>query len=92
MVDARDSTDAVAQVRFHLHARLFVGPLYLPERNELQSGESDDCEEIMTLAKELVTRGFAVWVYNHDSVAQLPNGEGQYRLIAEWNAHGKQMR
>lgn len=76
-------------MKYHLHARLFEGPLNDPKRNELQSGESDDREEIMTLAKDLVTRGFAVWVYNHDPFEQLPNGEGQYRLIAEWDSRGE---
>lgn len=92
MVDARHPAEAAGPMKYHLHARLFEGSLYSPARNELQSGESDDREEITTLAKELVTRGFSVWVYVHDPVQRLPNGEGQYRVVAEWNCHGERVK
>ena len=78
--------------RFHVHARLFVGTLDAPQRNELQSRESDDLAEITALAEELSARGFAVWLYAHDH-ATGPNGHrAPYRVIAEWTGDGNRIR
>lgn len=76
---------------FHLHARLFEGTLAAPTRNELQSAESDDRAEVMALAEQLAARGFAVWLYEHGPT-RLTNGEGAYRVIAEWNVAGDRVR
>ncbi len=56
---------------YHLHARLIEGSLARPERNELQSAETDDRQEIMMLAAQLVTRGFTVWIYEHGAAPRL---------------------
>ncbi len=66
---------------FHLHARLFEGPLSKPERNELQSAENDDWDDIRALAGELLARGFTVWIYDHGKQSPLP-GAGDYRVVA----------
>lgn len=79
-------------MKYHFHARLFEGPLNDPKRDELISGEADDREEIMTHVKELVTLGFAVWVYVHDPLLRTADGNGQYRVVAEWNSRGDQLR
>lgn len=71
---------------YHVHARLLEGTLDAPTRNELQSTESDDRDEIMRFARELTSRGFDVWVYEHDHVAG-PNGHrAPYRVIAQLSA------
>lgn len=49
--------------RWHLHARLFTGPLSAPERNELHTAEGDDRVELEELADELRERGYRVWLY-----------------------------
>lgn len=77
---------------FHLHARLFEGPLDAPARNELQSAESDEYGVVIGLAEELASRGFSVWVYEHQH-GPGPNGHhAPYRVIAEWDAHGQRLR
>lgn len=74
---------------YHLHARLFEGPLNDPARNELQSRESDSMPAVVELAEELAARGFAVWVYEHDhTLGRTASGEGAYRVVAEWRAGG----
>lgn len=77
--------------RYHLHARLFTGSLAAPVANELQSRESDDRDEVLALAQELVARGLAVWLYEH-AHGPGPNGHlAPYRVIAEWGTtHGAQ--
>lgn len=82
---ARPASSVVASVSsYHVHARLFEGTLADPVRNELQSAESNDREEVMTFAKELSARGFTVWVYEH-AHGSGPNGHNApYRLIATW--------
>ncbi|MGH3570113.1 MAG: hypothetical protein ACRDRH_29725 [Pseudonocardia sp.] len=57
---------------YHLHARLIEGPLEKLVRNELRSAESDDKQEIMLRARELVARGFTVWIYEHGDRPRLP--------------------
>ena len=57
---------------YHLHARLVEGPLEKLVRNELRSAESDDKHEIMLRARELVARGFTVWIYEHGNAPRLP--------------------
>lgn len=61
--------------------------LAAPERNELQSRETDDHAEAVRLAEELSSRGFAVWLYRHEhhhpEAGPLP---GPYRVIGEWRA------
>lgn len=57
---------------YHLHARLIEGPLAKLERNELRNAESDDKQEIMLRATELVARGFTVWIYEHGDAPRLP--------------------
>lgn len=49
--------------RYYLHARLFVGTLDAPTRNELRAAESDDRAELETLAVELRAAGWRVWLY-----------------------------
>lgn len=82
---ARPVTPVVTAVStFHVHARIFSGTLDAPTRNELQSAETDDRDEVMGLAEELSARGFTVWVYQHDHRPG-PNGhQAPYRVIAEW--------
>ena len=71
---------------FHVHARAFTGSLAAPERNELQSAESDDLDEVMALAEDLVGRGMAVW---HDHG---PTNATAYKVVAEWRATGERVR
>ncbi len=66
---------------FHLHARLFKGPLRKPEHNELQCAEADDWDDIRALADELLGRGFTVWIYDHGQRCPLP-GASDYRVVA----------
>lgn len=81
----------VDPVRYHLHARLFEGPLQAPTRNELQSDESDDFAAVAEIAARLTSAGFAVWIYEHGPVPTA-NGEGAYRVIAEWRPDGTRAR
>lgn len=74
---------------WHVHARAFSGSLAAPERNELQSAESDDYDEVMALAEDLVARGMATWVYSHDHSGANATA---YRVVAEWRATGERVR
>lgn len=77
---------------YHLHARMFVGSLVAPTRNELQTDESDDLDEVVRLAEHMVDEGFAVWVYEHVHGVG-PNGRhAPYRLVAEWAPDGCRRR
>lgn len=73
---------------YHLHARLFEGPLDDPSRNELQSRESDDFDEVLELARVLVDAGFCVWVYTHEHHPALNGDRSPYRVVAEWGRGG----
>lgn len=55
--------------RYHVHARLCDSRT---RRDELQSGETEDLDEALTLAKELADRGFTSWVYGHQHVVHDP--------------------
>ena len=77
--------------KFHLHARVFEGTLDAPCRNELQSEESDDFSEVAAIARRLSDAGFAVWIYEHGPVP-MANGQGAYRVVAEWRPDGAQLR
>lgn len=74
---------------WHVHARAFSGSLAAPQRNELQSAESDEYEEVEALAEELVGRGFAVWLYRHDHRG---TNATAYQVVAEWRATGERVR
>jgi hypothetical protein len=70
---------------YHLHARLFEGPLAAPTRDELQTRHSDDYGAAVALAEELASRGFSVWLYEHEH-RNGPSGHqaSPYRVIREW--------
>jgi N6-adenosine-specific RNA methylase IME4 len=77
---------------YHLHARLLEGGLQAPTRDEVQSHESEDREEIVAIADRLSGRGFWVHVYVHDRRrGWLTSGEGALVVVAEW-ARGERLR
>lgn len=49
--------------RYRLDARRFSGPLCAPVRNDSEAHESDDWQAVGETARNLVTRGFTVWIY-----------------------------
>lgn len=57
----------------------------------MQSREGDDFPRVVALAEQLAARGFAVWVYEHGP-DRGADGEGAYRVIAEWGADGTRRR
>lgn len=75
---------------YHLHARLFRGPLLDPLRNEFQSRETDDWHEVLGLAEELAGRRFAVWVYDHGHPSPYLTGS-DYRVVAEYSMSGERV-
>jgi len=81
---------------FRVHARSFEGSLADPQRNELRSADADGWDEVVGLAEELVVRGFAVWVYQHDHPTGSRPGDpcaaSSYRVVAEWRADGRRVR
>jgi hypothetical protein len=74
--------------KYHLHARLHEGPLGHPVRNELQTRESDDLAEVKRLAKDLVTDGFTVWIYDHGNTA-VASGGSNYRTVLRYRPDGQ---
>ena len=74
--------------KYHLHARLHEGPLGNPVRNELQTRESDDLAEVKRLARDLVTDGFTVWIYDHGNTA-VASGGSNYRTILRYRSDGQ---
>ena len=56
---------------YHLRARLIVGPLRSPTRDEARDVESDDRSELARLATTLRSEGFTVWIFRH-GVAPVP--------------------
>lgn len=76
---------------YHLHARLIEGTLEEPVRNELRTFESDDFVTITAQAEDYAGSGYSVWIYDH-SPHPMPNGEGSYRVIAEWGHGGTRRR
>lgn len=78
--------------RFHLHARLIEGSLAAPERNELQTSETDEHGAALALAEDMARRGFAVWVYEHRHHDGTGCQTDPYRVIAECRADGSRVR
>lgn len=73
---------------YHLHARLFEGPLSAPVRDELQTRETDDLAAVQVHAKELAARGFTVWIYDHGHHTEVP-GASNYRTIFKYLPDGR---
>ena len=84
---ARPSLAPVVAVRFHLHARLLIGSLAEPKINDLQTREHDDWDVLVTLARELVSRGFTVHAYEHAGGSHMVH-EADYRCVREWRPGG----
>lgn len=57
---------------YHLEARLFVGPLAAPLRDEWRVHATDDPRAAERWACEQFTEGFTVWVYDHSHPDPLP--------------------
>lgn len=72
-----------SMARYHLHARLLTGSLAAPDRDELQTRESEDQDHLRVLAEELADRGFTVWMFVHTHGTHVPPHE-RYRLIEAW--------
>jgi hypothetical protein len=76
---------------YHLHARLLEGTLLDVTRNELQSRETDDWDQILAFGGELAERGFAVWVYDHGHRSPYLTAS-DFRVVAEFSANGERVR
>jgi hypothetical protein len=76
---------------YHLHARLLEGTLIDASRNELQSRETDDWDEVVSLGRELAKRGFSVWVYDHGRPSPYPSAS-DFRVVAEFSPAGERVR
>jgi hypothetical protein len=74
--------------RYHLHARLFEGPLRAPTRNESRTHEADDLAEVEKTARTLVAGGFTVWIYDHGNTAVCPGGS-DYRTVLKYSPDGQ---
>ncbi len=66
---------------YHLHARLFEGPLAAPTRDERREAETDNWNEARSWAFNQIGGGFTVWVYDHGHSAPLSNAS-DLRVIA----------
>ncbi len=71
---------ALPMSTYHLQARLLTGPLHPPTRNELRTAESDNWDELSTIADQLVADGFTVWLFDHGTRTTI-SGASDYRLI-----------
>lgn len=76
---------------YHLHARLLEGSLLDATRNELQSRETDDWNEVLSLAEELASRGFSVWIYDHGRTSPFRTAS-DFRVVAEFSGAGQRVR
>ena len=65
---------------YHLQARLLVGPLSRPERDETRTSAGDDLDELLAVSRALSAQGFTVWIYDHGHPAPLP-GASDYRTV-----------
>jgi hypothetical protein len=61
-----------AMSRYHLQARLFVGPLAKPRRDDWRDCATNDPEAAEGWARQAWDDGFTVWVYNHGRKDPLP--------------------
>ncbi len=66
---------------YHLHARLLVGPIQAPLRDEARVSGADTLAEAQQWSRERVAEGFTVWIYDHGHVATVP-GASDLRRIA----------
>jgi hypothetical protein len=73
---------------YHVHARLFEGPLGNPSRNELHTRETDDLAEVEKWARQWAFSGFTVWIYDHNNTAVAPGGSN-YRTILTFTPGGQ---
>ena len=65
---------------YHLQARLFIGPMRQPARDEVRTAQSDSWAELHTVADQLVATGFTVWIFDHGAPNPIPNAS-DYRLL-----------
>ncbi|OLT13644.1 hypothetical protein BJF78_21695 [Pseudonocardia sp. CNS-139] len=70
-----------AMSAFHLEARLFVGPLSAPERDEWRHAGADSWAEAERWVEQQVAAGFTVWVYDHGRPSPIPSAS-DLRLVA----------
>lgn len=66
---------------YHLHARLFEGPLAAPRRDERRVSETDSRTEADAWARAQVAEGFTVWIYDHGRVPGIA-GASDFRTVA----------
>lgn len=73
---------------YHLHARLYEGPLGDPKRSELQTQDTDDLAEVELTAEALASGGFTVWIDDHGKT-NVCAGSSDYRLILMYTPDGE---
>lgn len=70
-----------AMSTYHLHARILVGTVAAPERDEVRLSEADSWDDAQGWAREQLAAGFTVWIYDHGHVTPIA-GASDYRTVA----------
>ena len=65
---------------FHLHARLVEGSLGAFSRDESRASTADSWPVALSVAEELRSTGFTVWIYKHGPAHPFPTGS-DLRLV-----------
>lgn len=74
--------------RFVLHARIFVGGLDKPDRNELRTADGDDRASLEEVADLLRERGYRCWLYERippvEGSLLVPGRPERFTTLREW--------